>query len=70
MAKKQKRKQASKRRMSEAEMIELVVNNSRARAWKDKTDAMAEGRIQRSNTFADRRKKESREACRGKVTNW
>jgi hypothetical protein len=56
--------------MGEAEMIELVVNNSRARAWKDKTDAMAEGRIQRSNTYADRRKKKSREACRGKVTNW
>ena len=70
MAKNKKRKQASKRPMGEAEMIELVITNSRARAWKDKTDAMAEGRIQRSNTYADRRKKQDREACRGKVTNW
>jgi len=33
----------------------------------DKVQAMREGRRQRANVFADRRKQASKKACRGKI---
>jgi hypothetical protein len=45
--------------------ISMIAKAARRAAREDRLGAMADGLVQTSHTFADKRKKADREACRG-----